>query len=113
MLDFERAHAGACLRLHYTDVTEEPDATLNSVREFLGLGGLGGPGGLGGLGGTGALPPLPGAASAAGASSREGAANEDADPDLPLDQIPPPLLAQVNQLHAELGYAQIAARDTR
>ncbi|MGH3171511.1 MAG: sulfotransferase, partial [Trebonia sp.] len=39
VLDFERAHPGACLRLRYEDLAEDPDATLNGIRAFLGLGG--------------------------------------------------------------------------
>ncbi|HSZ43101.1 MAG TPA: sulfotransferase [Trebonia sp.] len=99
VLDFERAHPGSCMRLHYTNVTEDPDTALNSVRAFLRLGG------------PDILPSAPGDAPARDAAA--GLANGDDVPDLPLDQIPPPLLAQVNQLHAELGYPQVAASGTR
>lgn len=99
LLDFERAHPDACLRLHYENLTGDPDAALNGIRAFLGLGG------------PGILPPVPGDVPAGDVppGDVDGAADaEDRQPsaDLPLGQIPPALLDQVNQLHAELGYPQ-------
>jgi sulfotransferase family protein len=85
VLDFERAHPDACLRLDYESLDDDPDAALTSIRAFLGLGG------------PDAMPSAPALAPAAAADGGLAA-------DLPLDQLPPPLLTQVNRLHADLGY---------
>jgi hypothetical protein len=96
VLDFDRAHPGACLRLRYEDLAEDPDAALKSVRAFLGLGG------------PDILPSVSGDAPG-GVPVPAGAGPADRKPgaDLPLDQLPPALLAEVNQLHAELGYPRL------
>jgi hypothetical protein len=94
VLNFERAHPGACLRLRYEDLTEDPDAALNSIRVFLGLGG------------PDILPPEP---VVAPVQAPVDVTDSEPGADLPLDQIPPALLAQVNQLHAELGYPRLGA----
>jgi hypothetical protein len=97
VLTFERAHPGACMRLHYEDLAADPDAARASVRAFLGLAAPA-------QAPAGAPAPEPAPAQApAGAPDREPGA------DLPLEQIPPALLAQVNQLHAELGYPRLGA----
>jgi len=99
LLDFEHAHPDACLRLRYEDLTGDPDAALNSIRAFLGLGG------------PDILPPAPGDVpggdvDGGDVDGADGAAGREPGADLPLGQIPPVLLDQVNQLHAELGYPQ-------
>jgi hypothetical protein len=89
VLDFERAHPGACMRVRYEDLAEDPDAALNGIRAYLGLGG----------------PDVrPAAPAVVPIQAPADAASQESGADLPLDQIPPPLLAQVNELHAELGY---------
>lgn len=89
VLDFERAHPGACMRVRYEDLAEDPDAARSGIQAFLDLRA------------PDAAPPVPAVvpvqASADAPSQATGA-------DLPLDRIPPPLLTQVNELHAELGY---------
>jgi hypothetical protein len=85
------------MRLHYEDLAADPDAARASVRAFLGLAAPA-------QAPAGAPAPEPAPAQApAGAPDREPGA------DLPLEQIPPALLAQVNQLHAELGYPRLGA----
>lgn len=102
VLEFEHAHPGACLRLNYPDLTRDPETALSGVRAFLGLGD------------PDALPPAPAvvpvqAPSGAPPAGRapEGGGDRGGGADLPLEQIPPPLLAQVNELHAELGYPRL------
>lgn len=96
VLDFEKAHAASCLRLDYADLAEDPDAVLAGVRSFLGLGG------------PQALP----SGSAGGPAQASSGADGDLAADLPLDQIPPPLLAQLNDLHAALGYPSLGPGGT-
>jgi hypothetical protein len=96
------------MRLHYEDLAADPDAARASVRAFLGLGAPDvqppAPGKVPAQAPAGAPAPEPAPAQApAGAPDREPSA------DLPLEQIPPALLAQVNQLHAELGYPRLGA----
>lgn len=96
LLEFERTHPGACIRLSYEDIADSPDATLHHIRQFLGLGG------------PHDLPPEPVADA-----DQAPADDADLDPstDLPVDQIPPALLSQVNLLHAELGYPRVGTGD--
>jgi sulfotransferase family protein len=94
VLDFEHDHPDACMRLNYEDLAEDPDTVLSGIRAFLGLGGP---------------DVLPSAPAVVPVQASAGVTSHGAGADLPLDQVPPPLLAQVNQLHAELGYPQLGA----
>lgn len=99
VLDFERGHPGACLRVAAEDLDAAPDQALAAIRGFLGLSG---PGPQPGPPDTGAT----GEAGAAGKTGEAGAATLPAE--LPLDQLPAPLLAQAEELHAALGYPPLA-----
>lgn len=102
LLDFERAHPAGCFRVRYEDFSEDPEAVLTTIRAFTGLGG------------PSALPPEP-------AIDPDQAPDDTADLEAdveaglapPLGQIPPVLLAQVNQLHAELGYPPLGLGGTK
>lgn len=87
LLAFERDHPGDCLRVRYEDLAEDPGGAEDSVRLFLGLGGS-----------VSRLPEAPG-------TSAQMTARDSAD--LPAGQLPPRLLEQVNELHAELGYPEL------
>ena len=93
LAEFEESHQESCLRVRYEDLATQREATLKDVFAFLGLAtdevAVSGPGealvsGFG-TGPTGELP-------------------HQAAP-LPLDHIPPPLLAQANALLSRLGYS--------
>lgn len=88
LLDFERANPGACLRLRYEDLTQDPGAALAGVRAFLRLGR------------PDVLPSPPDDAPA-------GAGDRTDGPDLPLGQIPRLLADQISERHAELGYPRL------
>ena len=84
LLAFERDHPGDCLRLRYEDLIAAPGQAEDAIRTFLGL--------------TGTATSLP-VEPDVGAQPP---ARDSAD--LPLGLLPPPLLNQVNELHAQLGY---------
>jgi hypothetical protein len=100
LLAFEQDHPDACLRLRYEDLLSD-EVTRQDLWKFLGLGPD-----------APSLPsaarPLPGdirpllksaAAPFRAAPDQPGCGN-----DLPAEQIPPGLLAHVNELQAALGY---------
>jgi hypothetical protein len=92
VLAFEEAHPASCMRVRYEDLTADPGQTERDILEFLGLD-TRGPW----------LPGLPG-----GDSPEIAAAENPGGPEeIPVGQIPQPLLAQVNDLHARLGYPQL------
>jgi hypothetical protein len=99
LLDFEKRHPGQCQRLHYAGLDQDPDATVDRIRAFLGLGG------------PAALPAEPPAAPDQAPAPPNGPAGPGLAAGLPVDQIPPPLLAQVNDLHTALGYQPIGPDD--
>jgi hypothetical protein len=92
LLAFERAHPQVCLRVRYEDLATAPDDTIEKIAFF---------GGIGDVGGIGrqALPR---------AEHVTVAASEPGDPvpqsPLPAEQIPPALLARVNDLLQQLDY---------
>lgn len=89
---FEEAHPESCLRVRYEDLTAEPGQSERDILEFLDLDAWG--------------PWLPELAAEDG--KKIAADNISADrEDLPVGQIPAPLLAQINDLHARLGYPQL------
>jgi hypothetical protein len=97
VLAFEREHPEACLRVRYEDLAEDPGRTERDILQFLGLDQQ-----------FPELPELPGDSDPAQA----GQAAADAPgcgAGLPAERFPPGLLAQVNELHAELGYAPLKA----
>jgi hypothetical protein len=95
VLAFELAHPQSCLRVRYEDLAENPGQAERDVLGFLGLDEL-----------VPSLPKLPGDADG---PVLTGADAPGCGADLPAGQIPPPLLAQVNNLHARLGYPPLPA----
>lgn len=94
ILEFERKHPEACMRLRYEDLAADPARTEREIKEFLGL-----------EEGAPVLPELPD-------DPRRALAGADAPgcgAGLPAWQIPAGLLAQVNELHARLGYPPLGA----
>lgn len=89
LLAFEQAHPDACQRIRYEDLAEKPGQMAAGVRDFLGLD-------------DAAVPTQPGGDDPAAAPS--GADAPGCGADLPVGQIPLPLLEQVNGLHAKLAY---------
>jgi hypothetical protein len=92
VLAFEREHPESCLRVRYEDLAEEPGRTERDILQFLALDQQ-----------FPDLPELPGDSETAQAGLT-GADAPGSGADLPVERIPPGLLAQVNELHAELGY---------
>ena len=91
-LEFEQANPQVCRRVRIEDLTGDPAQTLPDISDFLGLD-------------DAYAPP---------SFTRDDRWNEQGDPGvapavsgLPLDRIPPPLLAQVNDLHRSLGYPPV------
>lgn len=89
ILAFEREHPQACMRLRYEDLATDPARTGRQIREFLGLQ---------------EVPSLP---EPPGETLQDPADTPGCGADLPHGQIPPGLLAQVNELHHRLGYPPI------
>jgi hypothetical protein len=92
-LEFERANPEACHRVRAGDLAGDAARVLPEICDFLALGGESPP--------THALD-----------NDWDGQADGGApvaDPVLPLDRIPGPLLARVNDLHRSLGYPPVAA----
>lgn len=88
-LEFEQANPGVCQRVRIEDLTENAAHALPDISDFLALDGAHlSPPRWDRNGGTGA---------------------PDAALGLPLDRIPEPLLAQVNDLHRSLGYSPVTA----
>jgi hypothetical protein len=89
LLEFERAHPQACLRVRFEDLPGPPGGMPEALGSFLGLAAAGYPGPSLRENGTQPAPH-----------------DEDIPPlaALPLDQIPPALLAQLNALLSQLGY---------
>lgn len=95
ILEFEREHPAACLRLRYEDLAADPARTEREIGEFLGL-----------KTEVPVLPELPGDLPQALA----GADAPGCGAGLPAGQIPAGLLAQVNELHKRLGYPPLEAQ---
>jgi hypothetical protein len=89
ILEFEREHPEACMRLRYEDLAADPARIEREIGEFLGL-----------KREVPILPELP-------SDPRQTLTGADAPrcgAGLPAGQIPAGLLAQVNELHSQLGY---------
>lgn len=91
-LDFEQAHPGSCLRVRIEDLTANAAQSRLDIGDFLSLDR------------EDVSPWL----SQHETGSQPASADSPAT-GLPLDQVPEPLLAQVNELHARLGYPPVAA----
>jgi len=96
ILDFERAHPQACLRVRYEDLVLERGPTAAAIRAFIGLDPD--PGTAGWLTEGEPSAPRPEAADAPGCGS-----------DFPAGQLPPPLADWVNALHEQLDYPPLPA----
>lgn len=96
-LEFEQESSGACLRVRFEDLTANAAQTLPDISDFLALEGA-------------HLSP-----SFSHDDERDrqaGPGAPDATAGFPLDQIPGPLLAQINDLHRGLGYPPVTAAPT-
>jgi hypothetical protein len=91
ILAFEREHPEACMRLRYEDLATDPARTVRQLREYLGLQ---------------EVPSLP---EPFDETLRKPADAPGCGANLPHGQIPPGLLAQVNELHRLLGYPLIGS----
>jgi protein-tyrosine sulfotransferase len=99
MLAFEQDHPQACLRVRYEDLVADPAAAERDILAFLDL--------------DAHVPEQP---EFSGDDSLDPAGLTGADApgcgaDLPVGQLPPLLLAQVNNLHARLGYPPLQASE--
>jgi hypothetical protein len=93
LLAFESAHPDVCRRVLFEDLDGAPEAMASELASFLGL--------------TGAAPRPPAPAAQPLVQTEASASQPPAQPDdlpLPVGQLPPLLVAQVNELHAQLGY---------
>ena len=97
VLAFEQDHPQACRRVRYEDLAAEPARAERDILAFLGLDAQ-----------ALTLPDLPGD-DAPDPAPLAGADAPGCGADLPAGQIPPQLLAQVNNLHARLGYPPLQA----
>jgi hypothetical protein len=88
LLEFEAGHPDACLRVRFEDLPGMPGQIPAELSDFLGIAAVGYQG-----------PP-------ARHDDGDTAPGEEVPPPpaLPLDQVPPPLLTQVNGLLSQLGY---------
>ncbi|MBO0830512.1 MAG: sulfotransferase [Actinobacteria bacterium] len=92
LLAFEEAHPESCLRVRYENLTAEPGKIERDILAFLGLDARGP-----------WLPEPPGEDGQKTAAADIPGGMED----LPVGQIPAPLLVQVNELSSMLGYPQL------
>ena len=92
-LDFEAAHPQQCVRVHFDDLDADPRAVMRALARFLELGAAG----------PALRPPETPDTAEIGSADATGASGGDHRP-LPLGQLPPSLLAQVDDLHDRLGY---------
>ncbi len=92
LLAFERAHPQACLRVRFEDLAETRHETTEIMTAFLGLAGIGGH-------------------AAPGEANQPQPTPEDYNPeaDLPVDRIPPGVLAQADNLLRQLSYPALPA----
>jgi hypothetical protein len=95
LLAFERNHPRECLRIRFEDLAAAQHETARKTASFLGIGGIGSRARLTAEHESETTPdsasPVPGA-------------------HLPVDQIPPALLTQVNDLLRQLGYPGLLGR---
>jgi protein-tyrosine sulfotransferase len=87
ILEFERAHSQACLRIRFEDLTAAQHETAARISSFLGLEGQ-------------AVPP-----EDSGTRPESGGTGPAAE--FPVDLIPPAMLAQANDLLRQLGYPSL------
>jgi hypothetical protein len=93
-LEFEQENPGACHRVRIEDLTGNAAQALPDISDFLALDGA-------------HMSPSFTRDDEWDRQADTGA--PDAAPGFPLDQIPGPLLAQVNDLHRSLGYHPVTA----
>lgn len=104
LLAFEQTNPDACLRLRYEDLLAD-EGIRDDLWKFLGLGPEAPP-----LPSTitsqpGDVQPLLGSADASALPPEQPGCGKD----YPVDQVPSDLLAEVNKLHATLGYPRLTA----
>jgi hypothetical protein len=85
LLTFEHEHPQACLRVRYEDLAAAPELTSRTMLAFLGAGQAGG--------------------------QRAPDPERQAAQRVPAEQVPEPLLSQVNDLLLRLGYPQLTPDD--
>jgi hypothetical protein len=91
-LEFEQAHPGTCHRLHAENLTVDPAGAMRDIGDFLALDAR-------------EMPPW------SAQEERWSGQAEESGPGagFPLDRLPAPLLARVNELHGSLGYPPLAS----
>lgn len=95
MLEFEESHPGACRRVRYEDLAGSPGSLPSEILTFLDLDQV-----------SAVTPsPMHGPDSAGGG---EGAEFLGAAAGIPVDQLPPPLLSEADDLMARLSYPPLA-----
>lgn len=89
LLEFEKDHPQACLRMRFEDLTDDQDGTMRRLRMFLGLS----------------------TSDTASSHLRDDAGEAGnpvtgtpATPPFPVDQLPHGLASRINDLHRQLGY---------
>lgn len=95
MLDFEAARPGRVWRVRHEDLISSPAGTAGALLDFLGLSGPGP-----GVPGAPGLPRPGQGAPPGGQDLLPGGEDEP----IPMELIGGPMLARINELHAELGY---------
>jgi hypothetical protein len=95
LLEFERANPRSCLGIRIEDVTANPDRILLDIGAFLRC-------------------EAPGASAwlAHGTDGDQPVGRDLSVGGIPLAQIPPALLSQLNELHSSLGYPPVTAAGT-
>lgn len=94
LLEFEKDHPQACLRIRFEDIIDDPDGTMERLRLFLGLI-------------ADATVPSYLRDDAGEAGNTVTAAQ--ATPAFPVSQLPDDLVTKVNDLHRLLGYQSLSA----
>jgi hypothetical protein len=93
LVDFEQAHQQSCLRVRMEDLSANAAQVLRDIRDFIALDDE---------------PALPQSLPDPRSLEQIGDPPPPVTANIPFAQIPPPLLAQLNELHHKLGYPPIA-----
>jgi Sulfotransferase family len=93
VLDFERAHPRACLRVRFEDLAEAQQQTRDHITAFLGIAGLDEHAALAG----------------GNEETRHEPQNPGPEPDFPAGLIPPAIRAEACDLLRQLGYPPLPA----
>jgi Sulfotransferase family len=89
LLDFEKDHPQACLRMRFEDLTDDEDGAMQRLRLFLGL--------------TTSVTDSPRIRGDDGEAGNP-VAGTPATPPFPVSELPDGLVTRINDLHRQLGY---------